>query len=222
MKFYRLNLNDRFMSSKKTYAYLDVNKYNEIPENYKGLKVDNLIFKCPICGYERVEWFFPELHYAVFNKAKIGDFSFGVTDYGPIAFSKKVLNSIEKYNIKGIVDVKKYKGLITKSGKTILSMTDYYDAKIQYLNLIIEKNDFDCYTKMEKKYGCDKCMGSKDWLTISPNSKLFIKDLNQVEIDIFSIIHRPSEIFLSEKFVQMCIEEGFTNIIDKIVEVFSC
>ena len=44
MKFYRLDLSKRFYSSKKTYAYLDVNKYNEVPVNYKGLKIENLMF----------------------------------------------------------------------------------------------------------------------------------------------------------------------------------
>lgn len=224
MKFYRLNLLDRFLSSKKTFAYLDVNKYNEIPENYEGIKINNLIFECSKCGYKRIDYFYPELHYAVFNKDNVGDFAFGVTDYGQIAFSEKVLNLIEKYKITGIVDIRKYKGLIQKNGKGILTKKSYYDAKIQYLNLIIHKNDIDdeYVFDVEEKTGCNECRGKKDWLTISPNAKLYIKKLNTVEYDIFSIIHRPSEIFVSEKFVEMCRVEGLTNILDKIVEVYSC
>ena len=224
MKFYRLNLNERFFSSKKTFAYLDVNKFNEVPKRYEGPKVNNVIFECSKCGYERIDYFFPELHYAVFNKDKIGDFAFGVNDYGQIAFSQKVLDAIEKYNIKGIVDIKKYKGLITKKGKEITATNNYYDAKIQYLELIIEKNDCDneLIFENEVKCGCDFCFGKKEWLSISPEAKLYIKELDKVNIDIFSIIHRPTEIFLSERFVEMCLKEKFTNILDKIVEVFSC
>lgn len=222
MKFYRLNLLNRFFSSKKSFAYLDVNKYNEIPSNYKGTKIENIIFECETCGYKRIDFFYPDLHYAVFNKDNVGDFSFGVNDYGQIAFSEKVLNLIEKYNIKGVVDVKKYKKLITKRGNDILSVDHYYDAKIKYLKLIIKKNNIDKeYLYNDEKIGCNECIGKKEWLTISPNAKLYISDLNKVNFDIFSIIHRPSEIFISEKFVEMCRKEGLTNILDKIVEVYS-
>ena len=223
MKFYRLDLSKRFYSSKKTYAYLDVNKYNEVPVNYKGLKIENLMFECDNCGYKRIEYFWPDLHIAVFNKDNVGDFSFGVNDYGPIAFSKKVLDLIEKYNIKGIVDVQKYKKLINKHGVEITSTDHYYDAKIQYLKLIIKKNDVDKeFYFDDEKIGCKKCVTNKQWLTISPNAKLYIEGLDKVDIDIFTLIQMPSIIFVSERFVDMCFKEMLTNILDKIVEVYNC
>ena len=47
MKYYRIGGKGQYFSSKKTYAYLSVNKDNEINDADKEPKIKHLMFKCP-------------------------------------------------------------------------------------------------------------------------------------------------------------------------------
>ena len=224
MKFYRLDTSRSFFSTKNTYAYLSVNKSNEIPDGYKGPREEYLRYKCPFCGFEQINIFFPEKHVAVFNKDKVGDISLGVNCYGEISFSQKMLNMIQQYDLKGIVDTKRYTHMETSKRQPIVSINGaYYGAKISFETLLwkfIDKLDECIVTEIAEKYGCEKCMGHRAIVGIPKTAKLYLQGLNQVTSDIFSTIDNAGYIFFSERFIEACRKENITNLLDKIVEVY--
>lgn len=225
MKYYRLETSKRFYSSKSSYAYLSVNKTNNVPDDYKGPEEKNLIFKCPYCGYERINRFFPEKHIAVFNKDNVGDFSLGVYGYGQIAFSQKVLDLIVRYNLKGIVEVKKYNFMETsKTHQPIMSTIGaYYEAKIQHETLLwkyIDKIKECKVVERAQDVDCGKCFGPQMFLSIPKDAKIYLQGLNQVASDIFSTIDNAGHVFFSERFIEACKKENITNLLDKVVEVY--
>lgn len=223
MKFYRLTTDGMFSYSKKSYAYLSVNKTNKVPDNYKGPVEEYPICKCPYCGFERIHLFRPEKNIAVFCKDKVGDISMGVHDYGQISFSQKFLDMIDKYGLKGIVDDKKYLFMETSRHQPITSIEgDYYGALIHFEPLVwkyinkIEKSDL---TKRPEKVGCNKCI-SPYMAFYDKDAKVYLQGLKSVEFDIFSTIDSGGEVIFSERFVEACKKENITNLLDRIVEVY--
>lgn len=223
MKFYRWDQSRMFFSSKNQYAYLSVNKSNKIPDGYKGPIEEYQRYKCPYCGFEEINLFYPEKHIAVFCKDKVGDVSLGVRSYGAISFSSKILNMITKYGLKGIVGAKKYISMETTKQQPITSIDgDYYAATIKFDPLIwkyIDEED-KCIVDEYTNEGCSKCQGNKCYIDIPKTAKLYLQGLNQETLDIFSTIDNAGEVFFSERFIDACRKENITNLLDKIVEVY--
>ena len=225
MKFYRIDLKGMFMNRK--YAYLSVSKKNDIKDNEKYIEEIHDVYICPYCGFRDERIFYPEKNYGIFNKDSVGDFSFGVTKYGSFALSAKAVNLIQKYNLKGIVDFKKYISIETTRKAPITSIdNDYYEAKIVYLPLIWEQvvdenyNPSDNYCIIEDNMGCEHCSSTKIYLRLNKTDIVYIKGLDDVTFDIFSTMDNRGEIFVSQNFVDMCIKENLTNIVNRFVEVF--
>lgn len=222
MKFYRLATDGMFSYSKKSYAYLSVNKTNRIPDGYKGPREEYSICKCPYCGFERIHIFRPEKYIAVFCKDNVGDISLGVHDYGQISFSQKFLDMIDKYGLKGIVDVKKYLFMETSKHQPITSIEgDYYSALIQFEPLVwkhIDKTKRDL-TKRPEEVGCNKCL-SPYMAFYNKDAKVYLQGLKDVPYDIFSTIDSGGEVIFSERFIEACKKEGITNLLDRIVEIY--
>ena len=224
MKFYRLDDSKKFYASKASYAYLSINKTNKVPDNYAGPEELHIVYKCPYCGIEEVNRFFPEKHIAVFNKDNVGDITLGVRKYGQISFSQKVLDMISKYGLNGIVDIKQY--LFMETSKTHQPITSivgpYYDAKIKFEPIVwryIDEED-KCIVDEDASEGCSKCQGNKCYIGIPKTAKLYLQGLNQVVSDIFSTIDNAGHVFFSERFIDACRKENITNLLDKIVEVY--
>lgn len=215
-----------YFSSKKTYAYLSVNKSNEISDGYKGPREEYLRYKCPYCGFEQAQIFFPEKNVAVFNKDKVADISLGVTSWGAVSFSQKMLNMIERYNLKGIIDTRRYAYMETVKRKPIESIEgDYYGARIKFEPLFWKNIDklAECNVinlSEVDKVGCEKCRGNRMILSIPKTATLYLQGLNQVTSDIFSTIDNAGHVFFSERFIEACKKENITNLLDKIVEVY--
>ena len=222
MKFYRIDTSHMFFDRK--YAYLTVNSTNKIPDNYNGPTEEYLNFKCPYCGYEEHRIFYSEKFIAVFSKDSVGDISVGAVTF-QFAFSQKVLNMIEKYQLKGIEEVRQYKYMETARHKQIESIeSPYYDAKIHFEPLrwkYVDKES-DCLVVVQESRtcGCSKCLGNKDYLEIPKDAKIYLDGLNNVEYDVFTTIDNFGEVFVSERFVQACKAEKITNILNRLVEVF--
>lgn len=229
MKFYRIYNYDVFFSSKKTYAYLSANKDNEINDADKEPKIKHLMFKCPYCGRKVINIYYTNKNIAVFNKDKVGDFSFGVTCYGSFVATEKLLNMFEKYNLTGIVDYIEYKNAETVKRKPITSYTGkLYDVKITYLPIIWEhyeilENNEGCKIRIFDKDlsdGCIHCCGKKIFISIPKKTNIYISGLNEVDLDIFATMGNCSTIIVSERLVEACEKEGITNILDKLVRVY--
>lgn len=230
MKYYRIGGKGKYFSSKKTYAYLSVNKDNEINDVDKEPKIKHLMFKCPYCGRKVIYIYYTNKNIAVFNKDKVGDFSFGVTCYGSFVATEKLLNMFEKYNLTGIVDYIEYKYAETVKRKPITSYAGkLYDVKITYLPIIwehcenLESDEGDKKTlvfESELSGGCIHCCGKKGYIGLAPKAKVYLENLNKVNIDIFSTMDNPTAIFVSERLVEACEKEGITNILDKLVRVY--
>ena len=225
MKFYRIDTSGMFMNRK--YAYLSVNKKNQIKYKEKLIEEVHELYTCPYCGFKSNEIFYPEKNYGIFNKDSVGDFSFGVTTYGNFALSAKAVNLIQQYNLKGIVDFKKYISIETTRKAPITSIdNDYYEAKLTFLPLICEyaldeyNNPVTNVFEDDEIIGCNKCSSTKSYIGFNKTDKLYISGLNDVTLDIFSTTHMPGEIIVSQNFVDMCIKENLTNIVNRFVEVF--
>lgn len=229
MKFYRIDLSKMYFSSKKSYAYLSVNSDNSSDTPFKEEKVENYIYKCPYCGYERIDYFYPKKQVGVFNKNNVGDFAFGVPGYGQCAVSEKVINMMEKYELIGIEDYKMFNFCETTRKMPIdLKSGNMYDIKIKHLPLIWAKcvdENLDSFSgtlayKNDEDIGCDYCAGKFSYLSLSKKAQVYIKNLNDVNLDIFTTMSNPSYIFVSEKFANACISENITNITEKLIPVF--
>lgn len=226
MKFYRIDTSDKFMNKK--YAYLSVNSKNEIKDKEKVIEIEHILCHCPFCGFKYVNIFYPEKNYGIFNKDSVGDFSFGVTSYGAFGLSAKAVDLIKKYNLKGIIDFKKYISIETTRKDPITSIdNEYYEAKIAYLPLIWEhvideNNESKSFSKVDHigKYGCEKCISNKIYESLNKADKLYIKELNEVSLDIFSTTDNRGKIIVSQRFVDMCEKEGLTNIVKKFIEIY--
>ena len=228
MKFYRIDTSGMFMNRK--YAYLSVNSKNEIKYKEKAniREIEHIKYSCPFCGFEYFNIFYPEKNYGIFNKDSVGDFSFGVTSYGDFGLSAKAVRLIKEYDLKGIIDLKKYISIETTRKAPITSIdNEYYEAKITYLPLIWEdvkdeNNVSKSFSEVDYigRYGCEKCTSNKIYGSLKKTDKLYIKGLNEVSLDIFSTTDNQGKIIVSQRFVDMCEEEGLTNIVKKFVEIY--
>ena len=228
MKFYRIDTSGMFMNRK--YAYLSVNSKNEIKYKEKAniREIEHIKYSCPFCGFEYFNIFYPEKNYGIFNKDSVGDFSFGVTSYGDFGLSAKAVRLIKEYDLKGIIDLKKYISIETTRKAPITSIdNEYYEAKITYLPLIWEdvkdeNNVSKSFSEVDYigRYGCEKCTSNKIYGSLKKTDKLYIKGLNEVSLDIFSTTDNRGEIIVSKRFVDMCEKEGLTNIVKKFVEIY--
>lgn len=228
MKFYRIDKSDTFMNRK--YAYLSVNSKNEIKYKEKAniREIEHIKCSCPFCGFEYFNIFYPEKNYGIFNKDSVGDFSFGVTSYGDFGLSAKAVRLIKEYDLKGIIDLKKYISIETTRKAPITSIdNEYYEAKITYLPLIWEdvkdeNNVSKSFSEVDYigRYGCEKCTSNKIYGSLKKTDKLYIKGLNEVSLDIFSTTDNQGKIIVSQRFVDMCEKEGLTNIVKKFVEIY--
>lgn len=228
MKFYRIDKSDTFMNRK--YAYLSVNSKNEIKYKEKAniREIEHIKYSCPFCGFEYFNIFYPEKNYGIFNKDSVGDFSFGVTSYGDFGLSAKAVRLIKEYDLKGIIDLKKYISIETTRKAPITSIdNEYYEAKITYLPLIWEdvkdeNNVSKSFSEVDYigRYGCEKCTSNKNYGSLNKTDKLYIKGLNEVSLDIFSTTDNQGKIIVSQRFVDMCEKEGLTNIVKKFVEIY--
>lgn len=223
MKFYRLPTDGTYSYSKKSYAYLSANKSNILPDGYKGPREEYSVCKCPFCGFERIHIFYPEKNIAVFCKDKVGDISMGASSYGQISFSQKVLDMINKYGLKGIVDVKKYLFMETTRHQPITSIKgDYYNALIEFVPAVwkhIDKLDDYIVCERTEKVKCDKCL-SQYMVLYKKDAKVYLQGLKDVQYDIFSTIDSGGEVIFSERFIDACRKENITNLLDRIVEVY--
>ncbi len=221
MKFYRID--DSHMFYNRKYAYLSVNSTNKIPNEYQGPTEEYLTFRCPYCGYERYNIFYPEKFIAVFNKDSVGDISVGVVNF-QLAVSEKFLKMIEKYQFKGIEEIREYKYMETTRHKTIESVKgSYFETRVHFEPLrwrYVDKENECLIVVHNRTCGCSKCLGNRDFLKIPKDAKLYLDGLNEVEYDIFSTIDNPGHIFVSERFVEACKTEKITNILNRLVEVF--
>jgi len=227
MKFYRIECNVMFMNRK--YAYLSTNKKNEFNDNKDYVVEEHEIYTCPYCGHKNKNLFYPELYYGIFNKDNVGDFSFGVTSYGQLGLSNRAIKLIKEYYLKGVKELKKYISIETTRKAPITSIdNEYYEAKIEFLPLIWKyitdenNNLVTDYILRDNRdeFGCDKCLSNKMYRSLNKNDKLYITGLNEVTLDIFSTTDNKGEIFVSQKFVDMCVKEKLTNITNKFVEVY--
>ena len=50
--------------------------------------------------------------------------------------------------------------------------------------------------------------------------KLYVKGLDEVTLDVFTATDNPSEIFISQRFVDMCVKEKLSNITNRLVEIY--
>lgn len=219
MRYFRLNIKDMFFSSKKTYAYLSVNKSNEIinDEGDKFIK-----FKCPYCGYEKINYFYPSKHIAVFNKDKVGDFSIGCTGFGYFAISERFLNILMSNEIKGIKEIKKYNRLETvKKGKINSIEGNYYDVLVETIPILLkQKNDVKIIKENHDNVRCDICCVNGYGNDYIETDVLYFEGLQNVEYDIFCSIENTNILIVSEKFVKLCIENNITNILHRFIEVY--
>lgn len=227
MRFYRINLNNVVNSRKESYAYLTLNKDNYSSTNRDIYSVDNFIYKCPFCGREKINYFYPEQHIAVFNKNKIGDFSYDVTSYGDITISEKVVEMLTKYKIKGVLDMKEYLFVETKRREKI--DLKLFEAKLIYLPnywkyVIDDRLDDMRSTNIRRKDAaeieCIHCEGIYSCYRLSKKAKVYIDNLKEIDYDIFITMDQASDIIVSERFVEACKKENLTNILDKLVEVY--
>lgn len=234
MRFYRIDNSDLYKNTK--YAYMSINKDNQ----HKKTDTDEIMytyFKCKYCGFEERGRFFPSRFIGVFCKDSVGDFTSGEMKYGGFAFSQKALETMKKYNITGLRDIKKYNRLETTRYKPITSIEGgYYNALLDYEYPIItryydpiKREEYDqtgeyiishyameagcckkCATRLPKKYPY-VFRQTKD-------TKLYFKDLKKITKDIFIPKSKASLIIVSERFKEMCEKEKLTNI--KFVEVY--
>ena len=224
MKFYRIDTSDMFMNRK--YAYLSVSKKNEVKDKDKEVIHNKYI--CPFCGYKMDYIFYPARYYGIFNKDNVGDFTFGVTVYGDFGISLKSKELIEKYDLKGVIEFKKYLSIETTRKKPITSIdNNYYEAKITYLPLIchqvVNEDNIPKSYLFERnigEYGCKKCVSNKEYYSLEKTDKLYVKGLDEVTLDVFTATDNPSEIFISQRFVDMCVKEKLSNITNRLVEIY--
>lgn len=224
MKYYRIDTYGVHLVRK--YAYFTVNKEAEIKKNDE--RIQYLQYKCPFCGYESKRYFFPKRHIAVFCKDLVGDFTFGLRQYGELSFSEKALQAIKKYNITGIEEIKKYLKMETTRYKPITSIEgDYYDAKLSFDKPLLTKyKNIDEKDTIDPKINENDCMfdGNKKPIqllgSIPKEAKLYFRYLHEMTKDIFIPYCTQSNIIVSERFKEMCEKEKLTNIIDRFVEVY--
>ena len=224
MKYYRIDTYGVYLVRK--YAYFTVNKDNM---NKKGdERIQYLQYKCPFCGYESKRYITPQRHIAVFCKDSVGDFTFGLRQYGELSFSEKALQTIKKYNITGIEEIKKYLKMETTRYKPITSIEgDYYDAKLSFDKPLLTKyKNIDDNKLLDPKINENDCMfdGNKKPIqllgSIPKEAKLYFRYLHEMTKDIFIPYCTQSNIIVSERFKEMCEKEKLTNIINRFVEVY--
>ena len=224
MKYYRIDDTDMFFVRK--YAYFSVNKDNKIQKGDEVIQY--LQYKCPFCGYESKRYFFPKRHIAVFCKDSVGDFTFGGWGFGELKFSEKALQTIKKYNITGIEEIKKYLKMETTRYKPITSIEgDYYDAKLSFDKPLLTKyKNINENKLLDPKIHEHECMfdGNKKPVeilgSIPKEAKLYFRYLHAMTKDIFIPYCDQSIIIVSERFKEMCEKEKLTNIINRFVEVY--
>jgi hypothetical protein len=74
--------------------------------------------------------------------------------------------------------------------------------------------------KDASKLECIHCEGIYSCYHLSKKAKVYIDNLKEIDYDIFITMDQSSDIIVSERFVEACKKENFTNILDKIVEVY--
>ena len=224
MKYYRIDDTDMFFVRK--YAYFSVNKDNKIQKGDERIQYER--YKCPFCGYESKSYFTPKRYIAVFCKDSVGDFTFGLRQYGELSFSEKALQAIKKYNITGIEEIKKYLKMETTRYKPITSIEgDYYDAKLSFDKPLLTKyKNIDEKDIIDSELEVTDCMfdGNKKPIqllgSIPKEAKLYFRYLHEMTKDIFIPYCTQSNIIVSERFKEMCEKEKLTNIINRFVEVY--
>ena len=224
MKYYRIDDTDMFFVRK--YAYFSVNKDNKIQKGDERIQYER--YKCPFCGYESKSYFTPKRYIAVFCKDSVGDFTFGLRQYGELSFSEKALQAIKKYNITGIEEIKKYLKMETTRYKPITSIEgDYYGARLSFDKPLLTKyKNIDEKDIIDSELEVTDCMfdGNKKPIqllgSIPKEAKLYFRYLHEMTKDIFIPYCTQSNIIVSERFKEMCEKEKLTNIINRFVEVY--
>ena len=165
----------------------------------------NVAPKCPKCGEAvgKLDWFEPRK--IKLSKPKYGDFVYGVR----LLVSENFKNAYEKSNLKGIkeflpVNVVK----VNRLGKKPLPEMRYYTINLMYSFATIDLDKSKIYGKPMGRY-CELCKRTGIW--INEIDGLYIDDSNWKGEDIFHIYEMGSTIFISQKFVDFCLDNNFSN-----------
>lgn len=160
---------------------------------------------CPKCGAPVgwLDWIEPRR--VKLSKPKYGDFVYGLR----MLVSENFKNAYEKSKLKGIkeflpVNVMKVNYL----GKKPFPQTRYYSISLMYSLAKVDLNKSKITGQVRERH-CDLCMPKRT--TIDEVDGLYIDDSNWKGEDIFHLYEMGSTIFVSQKFVDFCLENKFGN-----------
>lgn len=161
--------------------------------------------RCPKCGAAIGSMYWIEPRKVILSKPKYGDFIFG-NEY---LVSERFKETYEKSGLKGInqfipVEVAK----VRYSKKNPSQPPQYYTIDLEYSYAIVDLTKSVVKGQPDERY-CSLCMPFGT--TIDEINGIYIDDTNWGGEDIFHLHEMGSSIYGSQKFVDFCLKNEFTN-----------
>jgi len=161
--------------------------------------------RCPECGSPIGSLFWQEPRKIILSKPRYGDFICG----NDFLVSENFKDAYEKSNLKGIkrfipVTISKVRYMGKKSPSPPLYYTIeliYSFARVNLIKSVIKGQRDDRYCKL-----CSPFLCTKDKI-----NGIFIDDRNWGGDDIFHLHEMGSSMYASQKFVDFCLKNKFTN-----------
>lgn len=160
---------------------------------------------CPKCGSPIGSLYWLEPRKVMLSKPKYGDFISG----NEFLVSEKVKTAYEKAALKGIkafipVEVAKVRYM----RKTSPSPPQYYTIDLEYSYAKVNKRKSIIKGQRDRRY-CSLCMPFRS--TKDRIKGIYIDDTNWGGEDIFHLHEMGMTVFASQKFIDFCLENEFTN-----------
>ena len=161
--------------------------------------------KCPVCGEAIGSLYWIEPRKVMLSKPKYGDFVSG----NVFLVSEKFKNAYEKTTLKGIkefipVEVVKIKRMRKDSPPPPL----YYTIELEYSYARVDRKKSIIKGQRDRRY-CSLCMPFRS--TKDKINGIYIDDTDWDGEDIFHLHEMGNSVYASQKFIDFCLKNEFTN-----------